>query len=160
MTTGKVKRSNFRTFIDTDPGYEDWVLLGDGARSSTINMNPEISDEHYIHEDAGNKEVESYSPDQEIDYIAINGDEVFEFIDNLRKTEAILDDAQTQIVQVWMYETATEGAYPAQLRDVAISVESFGGEGGQTVEIPFTIHYRGDPTVGTFNPTTLTWAAS
>lgn len=160
MTAGKVKRSNFRTFLDVDPGYEDWALLGEGARSSTINMNPEISEEHYIHEDSGNKEVESYAPEQDVDYVAINGDPVFEYIDALRIAEATLADAQTQVVQVWMYETDTSGAYPAQLRDVAIGVESFGGEGGATVEIPFTIHYRGDPTVGTFNPTTLVFTES
>jgi hypothetical protein len=155
----KVKRSEFRTFIDVDPGYEDYALLGEGARSSTINMNPEISEEHYIHEDSGNKEVESYAPDQEIDYVAIAGDDVFDFIDGLRKAESTLDDAHTQVVQVWMYETEGVVGYPAQQRDVAISIESFGGEGGQTVEIPFTIHYRGDPVPGEFDVDTLTFTA-
>jgi len=160
MTDVKVKRSEFQTFMDIDPGYEDWALIGEGVTAGEIAYNPEISEETYIHEDSGNAEIEGYSPNMAIEATAINGDEVFEFIDELRKGRAILDDAHTQIVNVWMYETDTAGAYPAELQDVAISIDTWGGEGGASNKINYTIHYRGDPTTGTFNPTTLTWAAS
>lgn len=160
MTAGKVKRSDFRTYIDIDPGYEDWALIGEGARESTINLNPNVSEEQYIHEDSANKEVESYAPSQSVDLVAINGDEVFEFIEGLMWGQSILDDAHTQVVQVKMYEDVVGSAYPAYLWDVSIAVESFGGEGGQNVGIPFTIHFRGEPTVGTFDPSALTFTAS
>lgn len=159
MTTAKVKRSQFRTFIDVDPGYEDWALIGDGVTSGEIAYNPETSEETYIHEDSGSAEVEGYKPNMAIEAVAINGDEVFEFIDGLRKSRAVLDDAHTQIVNVWMYESDDAGDYPAELQDVAISVDSFGGDGGASTKINYTVHFRGDPVTGTFNPTTLTWTA-
>ena len=157
MTSEKVKRSQFRTFIDVDPGYQDWALIGDGVTAGEIAYNPEVSEETYIHEDSGSAEVEGYKPNMAIEANAINGDDVFEYIDSLRKARAILDDAHTQIVNVWMYETEESGAYPAELQDVTISIDSFGGDGGASNKINYTIHYRGDPTEGTFNPTELTF---
>jgi hypothetical protein len=160
MTEVKVKRSQVRTYLDVDPGYEDWELIGEGARSSVVNMNPDVSEEHYIHEDSGTKNVESYSPDQDVDFVAINGEAIFEYIDSLMKNRSILGDAETQIVNVWAYEEEAVDGYPAELQDVTISIESKGGEGGQNVEIPFTIHYRGDPTQGYFDVDTLTFTAA
>ena len=160
MTTKKVKRSQFRTFIDVDPGYEDWALIGDGVTTAEIAYNPEVSQETYIHQDAGSAEVERYAPTQAIEAVAINGDDVFEYIDALRIAQATLDDAHTQIVNVWMYEDAETGAYPAQLQDVTVAVDTFGGEGGTSNKINYTIYYRGDPVDGTFNPTTLTFTAA
>lgn len=153
----KVKRSQFRTFIDVDPGYEDWALIGDGVTTGEIAYNPEISEEVYIHEDSGSAEVERYAPNMPIEATAINGDDVFEFIDALRKSRATLDDAHTQIVNVWMYEDISGSSYPAELQDVSISIDTFGGEGGQSSKINYTIHYRGDPVVGAFDPTALTF---
>lgn len=153
----KVKRSEFRTFIDKTPETSDWALIGEGVTSGEISYNPETSEEVYIHEDSGSTDVESYKPSMAIEAVAINGDDVFEFIDRLRKDRAVLSDAHTQIVNVWLYEEETGGEYPAELQDVAISIESFGGEGGESAKINYTIHFRGDPVSGTFNPSTLTW---
>jgi hypothetical protein len=155
MTTAKVKRSQFRTFIDVDPGYQDWALIGDGVTAAEIAYNPETSEETYIHQDSGSAEIEGYKPNMPIEASAINGDDVFEFVDGLRKSRAILDAAHTQVVNVWLYEDDTDGAYPAELQDVAVSIDSFGGDGGASAKINYTILYRGDPTMGTFNPTTL-----
>lgn len=155
----KVKRSQFKTYMDVDPGYEDWALVGDGVTTGEIAYNAEVSDDVYIHEDSGSPEVESYKPNMPIEAVAIAGDEVFEYIDTLRKKRATLDDAHTQVVNVWLYETAVGGAYPAELQDVSIEVGSFGGDAGQSAKINYTIHFRGDPTPGMFNPTTTTFVA-
>jgi hypothetical protein len=157
MTSQKVKRSQFRTFMDVNPGYQDWALIGDGVTTAEIAYNPEISDEVYIHQDSGTAEVERYVPNMPIEAVAINGDDVFEYIDGLRKNRATLDEAHTQVVNVWMYEEAVLEAYPAELQDVAVAIDTFGGEGGQSGRITYTIHYRGDPVKGVFNPTTLTF---
>lgn len=157
MTTAKVKRSEFRTFIDVDPGYEDWALIGEGVTTGEIAYNPEISEEVYIHEDSGSAEVERYAPNMPIEAVAMNGDDVFEFIDGLRKNRATLDDAHTQIVNVWMYETPEGTSYPAELQEVTISIDSFGGEGGASSKINYTIHYRGDPVSGDFDTSALTF---
>jgi hypothetical protein len=160
MTSTTVKRSQFATYLDKDPGYQDFVLIGEGVTESVMEMNPNVTNEQYIHEDAGNAEVESYAPTQPVQMVAKNGDDVFEFIEELRRTQAVLDDAHTQVVQVFLYETEDTDGYPATLHDVAIAVDSKGGAGGNRVEIPFTIHYRGDPTQGHFDVDTLAFTAA
>lgn len=157
----KVKRSQFRTFLNTGTLVTPtWSLIGDGVTTGTINYNPQTSEEVYIHQDSGSTLVESYKPVMPIESVAINGNADFEYIDNLRKTRAVLSAAETEIVNVWMYETATGGAYPAEKQAVSIQIDDFGGDGGVPAKINYTINYLGDPVVGTFNPSTLAFTAS
>ena len=156
-----IKRSQVKTFLNTGTSETpDWVLLGDGIRSAAINYNPQTTDETYIHQDSGSTVVESYKPTMPIEAVAKNGDDAFEYVDGLRKSRAVLSDAETEIVNVWLYETTTTGAYPAERQAVSIQIDDFGGEGGQSAKINFTINFQGDPTPGTFNPTTLAFVAS
>ena len=155
----KVKRSLFATFIDVDPGYEDWALVGEGVTTATIEYNPEISEEVYIHQDSATAEIERYGPKMPLKSKAVFGDDVFDYVDGLRINQAVLNDAHTQVVNVWLYKPVSgqTDTYEAELRDATISIESFGGDGGQTNEIDYTIHYRGDPVLGEFNIDTLTF---
>ena len=157
----KVKRSEFRTFLNTGTTATPvWSLLGDGITSAAINYNPQTTEEVYIHQDSGTTEIESYRPTMPVEAKAVSGDDAFDYIDNLRKSRAVLDDAKSEIVNVWLYEAAVSGAYPAERQPVSVQIDDFGGEGGQTVVINFTINYLGDPTPGTFNPTTGTFTAT
>ena len=149
-----IKRSQFKTFLNTTPSTTaTYKLIGDGVTSGEISMNPKTTEEMYIHEDTGSTVVEGYAPTMAIEAVAKNGDYVFEFVDALRKARAILDDAKTDIVNVWLYETPTSGEYPAEKQNVSIQIDSFGGDGGASNKINYTINYQGDATLGTFNPT-------
>lgn len=162
MTTSKVKRSSFKTFINTTPSSQTptWSLLGDGVSSAEIQYNPQTMEETFIHNDSGTTVIESYRPAMPIEAVCVNGEAVFEFVDGLRKARAVLDAAVTDVVNVWLYETATQGAYPAEKQSVSIAINSFGGVGGETNKISFTLNYAGDPTSGTFNPTSSTFTAA
>ena len=56
------------------------------------------------------------------------------------------------------FGSASTGAYPATKEDVFIEIVS---EGGDTTgyQIPFNIHFTGNRTKGTFNPTTKEFTA-
>lgn len=157
----KIKRSLLKTFINTTPSATaTYSLLGPGVVSGKINYNPKTTEEINIHEDTASISVDSYAPTMPAEQTANLGDEVFDFVDNLRRTRAIGADAETDIVNVWAYEAAVSGAYPAEKQTVAIAIEDFGGDGGQPVKINYTINYVGDAIPGTFNPTTGTWTAT
>lgn len=152
----KVKRSEFALFLDTTPAAAPtWSRVGEGVTTGAVAYNPEVTTETYIHQDSATTTLERYAPNLPIEAQCINTDAVFEFIDNLRRTRAIGTAAETDIVMAYLYETPTAGAYPAELQPVSIQIDSFGGDGGVTNRINFTINFRGNPTVGTFNPTTL-----
>lgn len=156
-----VKRSEFLAFMNIVPaGPDDYALIGDGITSGTINYNPQTLEETYIHEDSGVTEVESYRPTFPIEASCKVGDDVFDFIDGLRQARAVLDAAKTDVVLVYVYEGGTLGEYPAEKQDVSIQIDSFGGDGGASNKISYTINFLGDPeTGGTFNPTTLIYTA-
>lgn len=161
ITDPKVKRSQFLTFMNTTPdATETWSLVGKGVTDAAIDYNPQMNEEIYITEDSGSADVESYKPSMGVESTAVIGDEVFEFVDTLRKNRAILGDAYTSIVNVWMYETEVTGSYPAEKQDVTIAINSWGGPGGEANRISYNIAYRGNPTPGTFNPATKTWTAA
>lgn len=156
MAGTKVKRSKLAIFLDTSVGEETakWALIGDGVTEQTIAYNPQTSDEVYIHQDSGTTDVESYKPNIPTPMTAIKGDPVFDYVDGLRKARAIGADARTKICIVYLYDTETTGAYPAEQNDCSIQIDDFGGAGGESATINFTINLIGDAVVGTFNPTT------
>lgn len=157
----KIKRSQVQSFINTTPSAAaTYELIGDGVVTGTINYNPQTSEETYIHEDSATIAVESYAPTMPVEATAVSGDAVFEFIDTLRRNRAVLADAETDIVNVWMYESGGPAAYPAEKQTVSIQIDDFGGDGGQAVKINYTINFVGAPVVGTFNATTKAFTAS
>ncbi len=160
MTT-KIKSSQVKSFMNTVPGgTASYDLIGDGVTSLKINYNPKTTEETYIHQDSASISVDSYAPVMPVEMTAKIGDDVFEFIDTLRKARAVGSAAETSIVNVWLYEAAVSGAYPAEKQNVSIQIDDMTMEGGVPVKINYTINYVGDVVPGTFNPTTGTFTAA
>jgi hypothetical protein len=155
MTSAKIKRSDYKTYINTTPSSSaTYVLLGDGITSLKVNYNPKTTDETYIHQDTADISVDSYAPTMPVQMTAKNGDPAFEYLDGLRKSRAVLAACETDIVNVWAYETGGPSAYPAEKQSVSIQIDDFGGDGGKVNVMNFTINFKGTATTGTFNVTT------
>lgn len=150
----KIKRNKFACFLNTGSDTEKWSLIGDGVTSMTVAYNPQTSDETYIHQTSGTTDVESYKPTSSVPMTAHKGDAVFDFVDNLRRKRAVLDEARTEICMVYLYEEASGGAYPAEKNTCSIQIDDFGGEGGGSNVINFTVNFVGDAVEGTFEPET------
>lgn len=162
----KMKRSQFATFLNVgDPvaqegGTPEWALIGEGVTTATVNMNPQTTEEVYIHEDSGTTEIESYRPTFPMEQACVPGDEAYDFIEGLYLSRAVLSDAHAEILNVYLHLEVGEasGEYQAELQPVSIQIDSFGGDGGTTNRINYTINYRGDPvTGGTFDPESGTY---
>lgn len=162
--TSKIKRSQFRTFINTTPlATATYKLMGDGVTDASIDYNPSITTEQYITEDTATTSLDAYAPSMPIDATAKLGDEVFEYVDTLRKARSIQADANSNIVNVWVYETALDiydTIYPAEQQAVTIAINNFGGAANVANKINYTLHYQGDPVVGTFDIVSRTFTPS
>jgi hypothetical protein len=157
----KIKRSQIATFVNVSSTTgASYKLLGVGVVTGKVNMNPKTTEETYVHEDTASISVDSYAPTLPVEMTAVAGDDVFEFIDELRKNRATLGDAETDIVNVYYYESSSSGAYPAEQQNVAIQIDDFGGDGGTPAKINFTFNYVGNASSGTFNPTSGVFTAS
>jgi len=127
--------------------------MGPGIASAKTDMNPETTKETDISEDNARVSVDSYAPTLPIKQIAKQGDAVFDFINAMRVSRDILDNAQTELVTVHTYEGSALGFYYSEKQLVSIQITSFGGDGGKPAEIEYTVNFIGDPVYGGFNPT-------
>jgi hypothetical protein len=151
----KVKRSEFKTFLNTNtPGSPTWVLLGDGVTAGGIEYNPKTTEETYISEDSGSTSVDSYAPNFPVEASAKKGDSAFDFMDALRKSRGVGALAEAEIVNVWLYKSPGPalGFYPAEKQAVSLQMEKFGGDGGVAAKINYTINFIGEQTIGGFHP--------
>jgi len=150
MTT-KIKRSSFKTFLNTRTA---WSLIGDGVSTAKIVMKPKTTEEQYIIEDSARTSIDSYAPSLPVEMTCKVGDAAFTYLDSLRYARAIGYSAETEICNVWAYETPSNGYYPAERQNVVIAIEDFGEAGGISVKMNYTLAFVGDPVAGFFNPTT------
>jgi hypothetical protein len=85
-------------------------------------------------------------------YYAERGSSLFNRLQQILDNSLILDDVKADVVEVKMWEAGEGTAYPAIRERAYIEVLSYGGD-ATGYSISFALHYTGNRTVGTFNPT-------
>ena len=161
MTEEKIKRTEFATFMNVTPSATaSYELLGRGMETGEVDYGPETEESPDITMDTIPTDLVAYKPKMSLEGKAIVGNACFDYIDGLRRNRAVLDNAKTDIVNVWLYMPETTGSWPAEKQSVIIAIDKFGGDGGKTSNIGYTLYYAGDPIQGTFNPTTKAFTAT
>ena len=89
-------------------------------------------------------------------YYAEKGDPLFARLQDIVDTMLVLDDCNSTLIDVHLWEEPVDGAFPAVRWDVVIEVSSHGGD-TTGYQIPFTLHYTGARKKGTFDPATKTF---
>ena len=150
MSMEKIKRSLFATFINTAPGSESpvWAKMGKGITSQTISYNPNVTTEQYIDEDNAYSSVDSYAPSLDGQQTCYKGEPVFEYIESLRQARAVGADLETEVLFVYLYD-GDGNAFKAEKNACVIQLGDYGGDGGGSVQLTYTIGLNGDPVKGT-----------
>ena len=147
-----LKRSQIQAFLNTagkdkEPIYK---IVGNYMPSGNYEYNPQTTTETYIVNDNATSTLDSYQIAFDGEMKCAKGDAVFDYIDGLRYNVAVGDDAVSEVVLVDTYESkGSGGGYRAQRFACTVSVNSFGGDGGQTPTISFNIAVNGAPVQGT-----------
>lgn len=150
MADNKAKRSQWYTFLNTSTeGSPTWVREGKHTSELTAQMNPQTKTTQDVTQDTAETDITGYQPSIGISKSVSKTDPTFEFIDNIRRNRRILSDAYTQILNVDVFNEGTGGKYPAELQNVSIQIDSFGGNASDPLTIGYTYNYRGDPVKGT-----------
>ena len=151
----RIKRSQFKMFIDTTPTAQapTWKLEGWGVEEASIDYNAEVERTKYIVEDNARTDHTSNQKQSSITKKTYKGEPVFEFVntgrDKLNYVTHILE------VDSW---NGTGSSYPAKMTDGLIVVTSYSGD-----EIEYDLYFDGDTAEGTvtftgdvptFTPTT------
>lgn len=159
-----IKRSKLQHFMNTTPGETTptYNLMNLGITSLSIEKNPTYLEEGYIADDVGTKELESLAPEFSFEINVDDTDPVSVFLTGLEWEDKTMEDVQTNIVtvQLWQTPTGTPEAYPAKKYNVSISVETIGDEALKTLKHSVKAGVRGDAIFGTFVPSTKTFTAT
>ena len=104
--------------------------------------------------------ISSYEKTASVEpYYAEKGSPMFERLQEIIDDQLVLDDLKTDVVEVKLWDEAADGAYPAIKEEAFIEVTSYGGD-TTGYQIPFTLHFTGVRTKGTFNVSTKTFTAA
>ena len=138
-------------FLNIEPAgsSESWALVGNGMTTGSYTYEATETSETYIVDENATTTVDSYALSLDGEMKCIFGDEVFDFINNLRRKLATGTDAETSVLLIDKYDVNDSGAFKAQKFACSISISSYGGDGGATPTIGFKINVNGDPVNGT-----------
>lgn len=157
--TGKIKRKFMAHFIDAaTTGTASYVRLGADLEEYVTEMAANVNSTQNILGETSTS-IDSYEVTAGVEpYYAVAGDALFTRLQAIIDERQTLDDLKTTVIEVHLWEDAVEGSYVAYREDAIIEVTSYGGD-TTGYQIPFTLHYVGNRTAGTFSPTTKAFTA-
>lgn len=156
-TTEKIKRSLIAHFLDTSDKMGEysaakWARVGKNVTSASTDYGAQTETEQDIVSDSATTELTGYQPTMPVTQQCTKGDPIFEFVDKKRRKRATLGDAHAWALNVDLWNSTGDGAsttYVAEVQEVSIQVDTYGGDGGATPTVEFTLNFVGDPIPGT-----------
>lgn len=91
-------------------------------------------------------------------FYAVAGSSLFTRLQSIIDEGKVLEDLKADVVEVKLWEQETEKGFPAIREEVYIEITSYGGD-TTGYQIPFTIHYTGSKTKGSFQVESRTFTA-
>lgn len=154
--TEKIKRPLIAHFLDTSKSatYESatWARIGVNVTDMSIDYGAQTETEQDIVSSSATTDVTGYQPTSAVSQQCTKGDGIFEFITELRRSRATLGDCHTWMLNVDLWDSTGSSpsmTYAAEVQEVSIQVDTYGGAGGETPVQDFTINFVGDPIKGT-----------
>ena len=155
-TVEKIKRPLIAHFLDTAKSADyatgvTWKRIGLNVTDMSVDYGAQTETEQDIVSNSAATDVTGYQPTSAVSQQCTKGDEIFEFITNLRRNRAILGDCQTWMLNVDLWDSSGTPTlkYVAEVQKVSIQVDTYGGAGGETPVQEYTINFIGDPIQGT-----------
>lgn len=145
-----VTRKEIMLWLDTTPAEvsKSYALYGKKSTSATYSYDANTTEETYITDDNATVTVNSYNVSIDGNMKCYYGDAIYDMINKMRYNLATGDDAKTHALLVDKYDVTNDN-FKAQEFEATISIESYGGDGGEIPTITFNIGLNGNPTNGT-----------
>ena len=158
----KIARKYLAHFINTAaPGSTDPVYerLGKDLEEYSTELSAQVDKKKNILGETSIN-ISSYEKSASVEpYYAEKDSALFTRLQSIIDNDLVLDDLKADVVEVKLWDKAADGSFPAIKEEAYIEVTSYGGD-TTGYQIPFTVHYTGIKTHGTFNPTTKTFTAA
>lgn len=160
----KIERKYLAHYINTTaPGAEPATAVYERLGKDLEEYSPELSAEVESKKNILGENsilISSYEKTGTIEpFYAEKESALFKRLQAIIDGNLVLDDLKTDVVEVKLWEQEEAGAFPAIKEEAYIEVTSYGGD-TTGYQIPFTLHYTGVKTNGTFDPSTKTFTAA
>lgn len=156
----KIERKYLAHFINTAASGTDaaYVRLGKDLEEYSPELSAQVDTKKNILGETSIL-ISSYEKTASVEpYYAEKGDSLFTRLQDIIDNQLVLDDLKTDVVEVHLWEGEENGtAFPAYKEEAFIEVTSYGGD-TTGYQIPFTLHYTGVKTKGTFDVSTKTFS--
>ena len=148
---GKQPRKDFCLFYS--PTDETLELIGKGIEDAAIEQGAEINTVKDI-TGSSDTSLDGYEKTTSLDPIYVTGGNKFsEKLDEIEEKELIGDDVIQDFVWAKLYKTTENGKVRAWKQKAVVELTSFGGD-IKGVNAPCTLHWIGERTYGTLDPST------
>ena len=148
----KIKRPLIAHYLDTSKATEyaeaTWTRIGLNVTDMSIDYGAQTETEQDIISNSATTDVTGYQPTSAVSQQCTKDDEIFEFITTLIRARSILSECRTWMLNVDLWDVTTS-TYVAEVQEVSVQVDTYGGAGGETPVQEFTINFIGDPIPGT-----------
>lgn len=156
-TTEKIKRPLIAHFLDTSDKMGEYsaakfARIGKNVTEASTDYGAQTETEQDIISDSATTEITGYQPTMSVSQQCTKGDDVFEFIDKKRRARATLADTHAWLLNVDMWNATSDSdtaTYVAEVQEVSVQVDTYGGAGGESPTLEYTLNYVGDPIPGT-----------
>lgn len=151
MTIKAVMREKSINFLDTTPseGTNKWALMNKGIESASVAYNPTVNTRHYIADEGPTSTTTAFDKQLDVTQFAYEGDATFDYVDDLFYNDAKGSDAESNILQVFMYRKQVGGAYQAKLSKCSIQLGEHGGDGGDQLQLAYNVAFNSSAVKGT-----------
>ena len=157
---GKIERKYLAHYINTaENGEAVYERLGKDLEEFSPELAAQVDTKRNILGEtaiviSGYEKKASVEP-----YYAESGTGLFEKLQKIIDEGLVLDDLKTDVVEVKLWESQNGTVYPAIREEAYIEVTSYGGD-TTGYQIPFTLHFTGKKTQGTFDVSTKVFTAA
>lgn len=154
-----VKRHQYADYLNIGTDAEEYVLMGSGF--TTLDEQPGAQSESvkYVNEKTSSSEVVSYETVFPFEADQIMEEKAVMEIYTIGRNHLIGADAQREYVRVELWNKGT-GANEFKARKFTVSVEVSETSGENKMAMSGNLNAVGDPIDGTFNTSTLKFAAA
>ena len=150
----KIERKYLAHYIDAsvngEPVYEQ---LGKDLEEFSPEMSAQVETKKNIL-GATSIVISSYEKTASVEpFYAEKDSALFNRLQTIIDEQQVLDDLKVNVVEVKLWDEQDGGVYLAVREEAYVEINSYGGD-TTGYQIPFTLHYTGKKTKGTFDVST------
>ena len=156
----KIERKYLAHYINTAAsGEAAYERLGKDLEEFSAELSAQVDTKKNILGESAIL-ISSYEKTGTVEpYYAENDTGLFQRLQGIIDGNLVLDDLKTDVVEVKLWESQNGTVYPAIREEAYIEVTSYGGD-TTGYQIPFTLHFTGKKTQGTFDVSTKVFTAA